>query len=441
MSKLGGFFNIFIALLAIAAAVVSFFLFERRQEFRGRADKLAAALTESVASLDQDSASGTSEKVTFTPGTLDTPETGTLGWKAYRDAKDAQSFLDVFKMTPPPYAAFDEPLKAAKELAAGVNTQRNFLADRMVEAGGTLGLDSKYLTSDALKSLKEPEAYQKESEKLVQLAKDVKARDDSIIGALVASSKMIKHPLKASDFQNRSRKKDADGTEVYGAFQHQKSLKSFQSNVKNLKTQSDRYAKTLMAATEKINQYKWKANRKNIADEKKYAGELGKLEADFKEVNNKLLELVKTQKELKKLQISLEDAQDELKLTKAELNKSRQTLLAERAAKQGANATQTGGPAVDIPAEPTKVETIDPDLKGRILEVNKQWKFVIVDLGFDKIKEEVDILIARGEHFVARAKVTKVFRQISIAEIVSETQALPVEAGDRVLLPKDFEER
>jgi hypothetical protein len=440
MSKLGGFFNIFIALLAIAAVAVSFLLFERRQEFRGRADKLAAALTESVASLDQESASGTSEKVTFTPGTLDTPESGTLGWKAYREAKDAQSFLDVFKLTPPPYAAFDEPLKAAKDLAAGVSTQRNFLADRMVEVGGTLGLDSKHLTSDELKSLKEPEAYKKGGEKLLQLAKDLKARDDSIIGALVASSKTIKHPLKTSDFQNRSRKKDADGTEVYGAFQHQKPLKSFQGNVKNLKTQSDRYAKTLIAATEKINQYKWKANRKNIGDEKKYAGELGKLEADFKEVNNKLIELVKTQKELKKLQISLEDAQDELKLTKAELNKSRKTLLAERA-KQGAEASQTGGPAVDIPAEPTKVEEIDPDLKGRILEVNKQWKFVIVDLGFDKIKEEVDILIARGDRFVARAKVTKVFRQISIAEIVSETQALPVEAGDRVLLPKDFKER
>jgi hypothetical protein len=426
--------------MAIAAAVISFFLFERRQEFRGRADKLAATLTETVASLDQESASGTTEKITFTPATPDTPEAGTLGWKAYRAAKDAESFMDVFKMTPPPYAAFDEPLKAAKSLAVAINGQRNYLADSMSEVALTLGLPSKSLAPADLKSLTEPEAYKNAGDKLVRLAKDVKARDDSTINALVACSKIIKHPVGEGDFRKRSQKKDAAGNEIFGAFQHQKSLNSIQGNVKNLKTQSERYAKTLVEATKQISKHKWTANGKNIGDEKKYAGEMGKLVADFKAVNKKLAELEESRRELKKMKLRLEDTQDELNLTKAELNKSRKTLLAARA-QRNAKGAESGVATANVPLEPTQVEKIDPDLKGRVLEVNKQWKFVILDLGFDKIKEGVDVLIARDDNFVARAKITKVFRKISIAEIQPEAEARPAMAGDRVIMPKDFKER
>ncbi len=401
--------NVLILLGAIAAAVFSYLLFERRGEFRGRADKLAETLAEVTATLDTKA----SEKISFTPATADTPESGSLGWKAYHEAKGADKT----------YADFNTPLEAAKKIATEVGAQRETLVDSLVDVGTTLGIPQGQIEPEAIKSHDEPEAYKKATETIVGEAKRTAARDSSMIQTLTACARTIGQPLSENDLKQAT----------------EPTLSKFANEVTQLNTRSNDYGKLLTDAIRNTKQHKWKTNPAAVTDPKTYKTAMKTLEQDFGDINNKLVQLSKTQAEISALKSKLEDLSDELKMTQEDLQKEKHRVTqlqgATGSATTGPTGVQIQRPRVEEPLKP--VDVVSPTLEGKVLQVNKDWNFVILDLGYDKLKEGTDMLVAREEDFIARVKITKVLRKISIAEVLPELQTGGIKVDDRVIMPRE----
>lgn len=74
-----------------------------------------------------------------------------------------------------------------------------------------------------------------------------------------------------------------------------------------------------------------------------------------------------------------------------------------------------------------------PAVAGKVLLVNPEWNFVVVDLGReDKLLPNVEMIVHRGEQMIGRVRISAVMDRISVAEIERDWQQIPIQEGDRV---------
>ena len=228
-------------ILAVVAVILSFLLFQRRAEFRQRADSLAATVADMVKSLDQDSGTGLAKDFTFTPADKANgiKEDGSLAAKAFRDAKgeDGQ------------YAAFQAKLNQAKELARNLNTQRNALATKLAEAGVTLGMTDAEAAAADLKAVKKGAEV---AGRVAEHAAAVKTRDDLLLNTVITSSKTIGHAVDEKALRERAQTTDAKGNVTKGAYVCGPVLGEYDKNVTNLNTRATDYANTLTQEIDRV---------------------------------------------------------------------------------------------------------------------------------------------------------------------------------------------
>ena len=77
-------------------------------------------------------------------------------------------------------------------------------------------------------------------------------------------------------------------------------------------------------------------------------------------------------------------------------------------------------------------------LRGRVLAVDRNWNFVVIDLGDNKgVNANATMLIQRGGELVGKVKITSVEPSQSIADIIpnSVPPGVSVQAGDTVVFP------
>jgi len=422
MGKLSRILIILAVLLTLAALVLSFLLFQRRNEFRNRAGDLATEISYTAKKLDQDSQTDVSKKVSFIPAEPITgaKESGTLSWKAYHDAKgeDGQ------------YTAFRDTLKAAKLQVDAIWDQRNFLADTMAEDAGVLGLTEKDFAPAELKNLQTPEKYKQAAALVTSLAKATKTRDEDMIKKLLTAGSVIGHPLEESALRDWQKTVDEAGLITKSEFDSKKALDDFSTNITNLNTRAQDYAKTLTDAIEMVNKHQWQTNKALLSDEKEYAGAVTNMRNDFDDINKKLAELDETKVLLAEKTKALNETSDELFKTRAELEKKKQE-IAEKLVE--IEKWKKLAPGENTPGVTRK---LPPNLKGTVVQVNRDWNFVILDLGADKINEKTIMLVSRGDKYVARVQVSKVFPHFSIAEVLPEIQIANINPNDTVILPR-----
>jgi len=149
MAALNRFLIGLIAVLAIAAAVLSYLLFERRTEFRDRAGTLATTVVDMTRALDAESGTNVAKKVRFSAAdkAAGVPESGELSWAEYHQDK------------PSGYQNFARNLKLTTDLAKSINEQRNFLAESIAQLGFDLEMPVDELNADDLKRADAPEVY------------------------------------------------------------------------------------------------------------------------------------------------------------------------------------------------------------------------------------------------------------------------------------------
>ena len=74
------------------------------------------------------------------------------------------------------------------------------------------------------------------------------------------------------------------------------------------------------------------------------------------------------------------------------------------------------------------------NLNGRVVSVNKDWHFVVIDLGWDAVRIGDTVSIFRGEQLLAKARVDRVQEGICAATILPEWGTAEVHVNDLVKL-------
>lgn len=81
-----------------------------------------------------------------------------------------------------------------------------------------------------------------------------------------------------------------------------------------------------------------------------------------------------------------------------------------------------------------KVQTLPKGLTGRILFVNKDWNFVVIDLGSDDgLVPNAEMLIHRKDELVGKITISGIARTMAIAELQPEWAQSSVREGDFVV--------
>ncbi|MBI3320262.1 MAG: hypothetical protein HYZ89_06740 [Candidatus Omnitrophica bacterium] len=72
------------------------------------------------------------------------------------------------------------------------------------------------------------------------------------------------------------------------------------------------------------------------------------------------------------------------------------------------------------------------EASGKIIQVNPDWQFVVVDLGWHTVNIGDVLGIYRGEQLIAKVKVERVQEQVAAASILPEYRTAEVAVNDRV---------
>lgn len=152
-------------------------------------------------------------------------------------------------------------------------------------------------------------------------------------------------------------------------------------------------------------------------------GRLSQREAELARANQDIAQLrddkIGLQAQINDLDIQLTAAQEEKRELQDELSVAEETIASlERLLDKDTMATPT-----------TPV-----GLTGEIMVVNKDWNFVVLDVGSEQgLSVNSEMLVHRGDELVGRVRVSSVDRDLAVAEILSGWQQKPLQEGDHVL--------
>ena len=404
MGKLTKILAPMVAVLAIAACVISVLCFLEYKKYKARATKLAATITEITARLDQKTESGTPEKVTFTAGTPGVKESGTL------------SYLENRKET----TALDTALESSKELTNQVMEQRDALAAGLEAI--SISLKNNAIKADELCKL---EGY---PEKIALASSYAKAVSD-MQQDLAAQVEALGRPLgvKISIFRT---------PKVNGNTAVKQNNKPNTDKILNainaLNRQKAAYEGSLKKLETTIKAHTFASHPKNT-NAQNYAKILPQLDKDMAAIQNKLAELAKVKSQVVALQktvnqqkqqiASLTNENKKLKKDLADARKELEKTLA------SISKTENAGNSSGIPVHTVLTGDVDPNTQGKVVLFSKEWNYIISDIGNDKIKDGTPVAVSFNNTYLASGVVSKTEDKLSLIELTNlKAQSIPVGA-------------
>ena len=69
---------------------------------------------------------------------------------------------------------------------------------------------------------------------------------------------------------------------------------------------------------------------------------------------------------------------------------------------------------------------------GKIIQINPDWQFVVVDLGWHTVNIGDVLGVYQGEQLIAKVKVERVQEQVAAASILPEYRTADITVNDRV---------
>ena len=384
--------SIIILLLAIALAVSSFFLYEKREIMVNGWEKLTTTINETAKELDKNSGSKLAEEIT----------------------------QDNLHHTN--YANLDEQLKKLNEGAARLIKQRDNLASTLVTISKILEAN-KVATEEALAKLESSEGVAKD---VVAQAQTFKERRDAVLNAIASSGRLIGVSININDL------KQGNSQKVFKAFDEKlKSLKNQLAKYQNFSNQIGRLAGA-PAPNFNVPAYETSLEKIKIsvsALKDKY----NKSQSDLRAANAKINTLNNTVKQrdqkISNLNTTITKKETEVKQLKRAL---------------GLEPNAAVNPWTDGNKESRRA------VKGKVIEINEKFGFYVVDIGNNtrvdqiignrtnkinpKIQEKMRLTIARGMNspevkVISKANITNVADECSIIEII--------DSGNKVMLGDD----
>ena len=189
----------------------------------------------------------------------------------------------------------------------------------------------------------------------------------------------------------------------------------------------------------------------NTKDElKKTKDELTKTQQELAQTKQELetarKEIVDLKDSLAKKEAELAQAQQKIAEHEAKIAELNQTVASqkEQIAKLDEDILQKKDEIVSLQTELLRVMPADtsgaqmkPGLTGKIVVVNPEWNFVVLNIGIrDGISINGQMLVHRSDKLVGRVRIVDAGQHIAIANIQRDwTTAEPIQEGDSVLNP------
>ncbi len=408
MGKLGRILAPIAAVLAIALAVASFFIYKGFQNYQKRAANLAETVEKTAKKLDTGTNSGLTSGITYTapvPGT-GTKEDGSLSYKTFKNDG----------------ATFEKHTGNVVKLAGNVINQRDELAEAIQEMTKALGLPGDTITVETLSSLESyndllilaksyAEAVRKKDNELAKTVQEVAAA----VGANKAVAASKKAPVIKEEKQQPAEGEGEEAAEaktvkkaVYDS--QAKDLGQIKENIGLLQKRRQAYETAIKNLGKVVTAYKFKANLNGIGG-KDFEKVLMGLAADMGEINKKLLELNTVKKQLQQEKAKVQAAEKkikELEAEKAEISK----LL-----KEANDLLDEHGIRVKQKPDLTDKTQVDASTKGTVIIDNDEWNYVVVDLGKKEVVPDLEVIVSNNGEYLASGKIKKVEKDTCLVEL------------------------
>jgi exonuclease VII small subunit len=394
MAVLNRILSFFILILAIVSLVFGYLLAERRNELRQRGDMLAEAVSAVVETLDKGSETVYSKEI----------KAETLNWQHFATLKDPNTKA---------FDAFKPLMSSFRTQATDVVAQRDTLGSAIFDMGEIMekdGLDKAAFSKVPNESYKEPIDAVKEH------LRDVHSRDEALISRIEESALNIGHPMTKDILKNLD--------------EYETPLGQYVDDVKSLHKRATNYGDTLAQTVTVIDEFDFEVDVNKLKDETAYPDQLEAILSDFTNINETLkeyernkVELEETKAELEKSITALEDATEQAARLDAKLANVEADLAVTLQKLEQLKGREGGGG-----------NNVAFDVVGKILEVNYDWNYVIVNLGAkNNLVPNIELTVAREQEFICKLFVTKVMDNYSVAEIMADRKLGTVIEGDRVI--------
>lgn len=411
MGKLGKILAPIVAVLAIGAAVFSVLVGQGFVKYRDRASKMAQGLVDTTNKLDAQTNSGTSAKIKFTAQAPGVKESGSL---AYSE----------FKKDP---GKFEADVASVGKLAQDVNNQRNEMADTIAAMTISLGLGTDSLPTDDLKALNSYSAC-------LKLAKDYAEAFNERDKEFVDNIKQYASALRVSginviDSLPTLEENSETGERNVKRPSFADSLKGIKTAIDALNARKNAYEMAIINVKKVLKSYDdWTADPSRIGTATDYSKILNDLAADLANINGRLDELKRVKTELLKTQGELRQREKEITDLKASVED-----LTAKNAEMVEKLKYYGVGVEDNRKDITSIDEVDPDTKGSVLLENKDWNYVIINLGKKAVAAGCEVIISLNGEYQATGKVTKVEEEVSLVEIIKR-KASTIPTGAKVYM-------
>ncbi|MBR2509668.1 MAG: hypothetical protein IKB71_07960 [Lentisphaeria bacterium] len=389
--------SIIILLLAIALAVSSFFLYEKREIMLNGWEKLTTTINETATELDKKSGTKLAEELT-------------------------QNELHHTN-----YANLDDKLKKLNEGAANLVKQRDALANTIIEIARTVEANNVPM-EEALTKLESSSASAEDVQKQVRIFRQ---RRDAVIDSIVASCRKIGVSVSKNDLKN------GNSGKVFT--QINKRLDAINTQIRTYENEA-----------RNIGRIKGVNSSFNAGD---YRSSLLKLKNSVQSLSNKLYstegKLRSAENRVRQLNNTVKQRDQRISNLNSTINKKNTEV------KQLKRALGLEPSAVVQPwSDGCKESRLA--VKGKIIEINDKFGFYVVDIGKNtlvdqkignrinkinpKLVNNMQLTVARNMNtpevkFVAKGKLTNVEDDCSIVEISDSTNKVLI--GDDVFFAKD----
>lgn len=389
--------SIIILLLAIALAVSSFFLYEKREIMLNGWEKLTTTINTTAGELDKKSGTKLAEELT-------------------------QNELHHTN-----YANLDDKLKKLNEGAASLVKQRDALANTIISIARTVEANNVPL-EEALTKLESSSASAEDVQKQVRIFRQ---RRDAIIDSIVASCRKINVSVNRTDLKN------GNSGKVFA--QINKRLDALNAQIR-----------TYEAEARNIGRVRGVNSSFNAGD---YRSSLLKLKNSVQTLSNKLYttegKLKNSERRVAQLNNTVKQRDQRIKNLNNTISK-KNTEVSQLKRALGLAPTAVVSPWVDGCKESRLA------VKGKVIEINEKFGFYVVNIGKNTIVDQkignrinkinpklvnnMKITIARNMNspevkFIAKGKLTNVENDCSILEINDSSNKVLI--GDDVFFARD----
>ena len=442
MGKLGKILAPIVAVLAIAAAVLNFLVSDGFKKYQERASRMAKGLVDTSAKLDAQTNTGKSSAVKFTAKAPGVKESGSLSYADFKADADK----------------FSKTVNAVAEIADSVIAQRNELTEAVKDMSIKLGMKEDDISAD---DMKDSGTYQARLALAKSYVDEYEKRDNEFVTYIkkYASSlgrsagyidrkpevKTVKAaPAKAASDDEES-DDDAEAaepveTKVAKFESNSSSLEALNRAILDMKTCRDSYEKAIRNVKSTLSNYnEWKADVDYIS-ERNYQSVLPGLARDLAGINGKLGELNQTKADLARRTEELNRSKGEVASLKQKAEDDAKEIDKLNARVKELLLLLGGDESVEELMEddskpPVELANVDEKIVGKVLIDNKQWNYVITDLGNRKVAVGTPVIIgASSGAYIASGKVIKAEDRVSLVEITRRMKGGDIEVGSNVFV-------